>query len=183
MARRSNHQLGDALSAGHALLRDDAAVFGFSHAAEAAPAWIEDDGEVGRRICAKVRDEIDADVWWRVAEVARLCRRVSGSSTDGGQRLQQVKLALRASRSVARDLPAPLPLACALPGHASPADEPRAALVVAGPRRDLVDSAGHRLAAALDEPGWIDPDALAGWVDDAVLALRAYGAGLLAVHG
>ncbi len=180
MASLHDHDVRDVLAAGHELLRDDAAVFGLSYAAEAAPAWVDDDGEVGRRICAKAPDALGAELWWRVAEVARICRRLSRCPRrPEADELHHVEYALRTSLAVADDLPWPLPSACVRP---DPLDEPAAVLAAAGPRRDLLDVAGHRLAAALDDPQWVDPDALAGWVDDAVLALRAYGLGLLAVR-
>ena len=181
MPSQLNEDVGEVLAAGHELLRDDAAVFGLSYAAEAAPAWVEDDGEVGRRICAKGQDGLGADLWWRVADVARICRRLSRCPrvADDVEELDHVERALATSRSVADQLPWPLPATCVRP---DPLDEPVAVLVAAGPRRDLLDVAGHRLAAALDDPQWVDPDALAGWVDDAVLALRAYGLGLLATR-
>jgi hypothetical protein len=179
MPRRHADDVHEVLAAGHELLRDDAAVFGLSYAAEAAPAWVEDDGEVGRRICAKAPDALGADLWWRVADIARICRMLSRcSGHQHSDDLRHVEDGLRTSLSVADDLPWPLPATCTRP---DPLDEPVSVIAAAGPRRDLLDVAGHRLAAALDDPQWVDPDALAGWVDDAVLALRAYGSGLLAV--
>lgn len=140
---------------------------------EPPPAWIDDDGQVGRRIVRRRYDTAGPDVWWRLAEAIRRCRRLSISSTEPPLRLlAHTNVALRNLNRAALLLPEPLtPCHEAwLPLWQQPLDE----LLEWGPRPELVATLATALCGELDDGDWTCPDRLAGLVDDLRMALGAY---------
>lgn len=146
---------------------------------EQPPAWVTDDGEVGRRIVRRQADSVGAEVWWGVAEAARCCRALTGGAA--GPALAQLRLAataIRETSNVALLLPFALPL---VQGGPPTWAEPAHQLVAWGPRTDVVNTTAAALCAELDSTEWTCPDRLAGLVDDLLLALDAYLRALLTI--
>ncbi len=139
---------------------------------EQPPAWVTDDGEVGRRIVRRRSDSVGAEVWWAVAEAVRRCREVTGGDDQSPYaRYRAVSDALHATLDLAMLLPFALPL---VEGGPPTWIEPAEQLLEWGPRTDVVNTTASALCAELDGDDWTCPDRLAGLVDDVVLALDTY---------
>ncbi len=142
---------------------------------ELPPAWIDDDGQVGRRIVRRRYDTAGPDVWWRVAEAIRQCRTLFVRPPDSPLRLlAHANAALRNLNRAAILLPPPMPpcYEAWLPLWQQPLDE----LLEWGPRPELVATLATALCGELDDADWTCPDRLAGLVDDLRVALGAYQA-------
>lgn len=126
------------------------------------PRWVADDGEVGRRVVAKVADRAGPLVWWHVAEAlawslvaARPSRRNALSS------LAAATLALDALEHVAIELPP-----ATVPASPWPFHDVRSA--------ELVQTLAEPLVEALNSTAWTCPVRLANAVDDLRIALRIH---------
>lgn len=171
---------------------------------ESPPDWIEDDGQVGRRIVRRRHDVLTeedllvldadlraretavvwADIWWELAEVVRHCRALTScvAGTPIPDQLRRAAAAQVRVRGLAALLPpAPPPVRLWEPIG----DQTTADLAAWGPRRDVVNTLASTMCDELDDPSWTCPLYLAGIVDDLRLALRAYASGLkrLLRHG
>ncbi len=153
--------------AGHAFLDTAGAVFGLSATDPALPAWLDDDQLVARRVAAKRADALMPEVWSRLAVLAQVCVALARRHGDGPS---LARTALRLAAPLAERLPRP-----PRPLYDRRFDRvpPLADLRITGPRLDHLAVCASELAAAL-EPGWTDPDALAGTVADTTAALRTY---------
>lgn len=145
---------------------------------EPPPAWIEDDGQVGRRIVRRRHDVLRAEVWWAVAEAVRRCRALTGAGPEAPMRqFVRVTNALRDVGVLAGLLPPAM--APALPFWLPMGEQPFEDLVEWGPRPDLVDTLASAMCDELDMEDYTCPDRLAGLVDDLRLALDVYRSGVL----
>ena len=193
---RGEQGLRDLADAGQGAQTDAAAVFGLGGAAFVEPpAWLRDQAAVRRRLNAKPADDgISATHWPGVVELARQCASVAGTVTDDGSApAGTVHRALTLSTALARRLPKPptaLLDADAFPAKPDAAEdrleESDDALrgpvglggadpsCLLGHWQDRLREETCRLADAVDDRWWTDPDALAGVVDDTRRVLAAY---------
>lgn len=153
----------------HGLLTDDDAVFGGGGPVEPPPAWVTCRGDVAQRILRKPPDPyFDSHVWYLLATIAGICRRLDPTATDDDTD-DDTCTALIAAVAAKELLPRP-PASRRSHDTVASAASPR--LVWAWLYK--LWAATSRLTDAIDDPLWTDPRALAGWVDDAVVALRGY---------
>jgi hypothetical protein len=160
------------LRARHGALTDDLAVFGTcaGAAGEPLPRWTTDVLEVRRRIARKAPDAVAIVCWDTVADLARHCHALTRPYAPTSERRAAVRAAVAAARDLARSLPRP-PRALSTAAASTADDE-------WGPHVGAVEAAAAALCRAVDDPGWVDPEALAGWVADTTSALLAYRDGL-----
>ena len=195
---RGEQALYDLAEAGHGALATPNAVFGLgSDPLAEPPAWLAEPAEVRRRLRAKpAEDGVPGMHWPGVVEFARQCAEVAADVTDeGAAPADVVHRALTLSTALARRLPKP-PVALvdtgAFPpaaevvaehalecGQSTPDDLHSAGLYVDGSFllghwQDRLREQACRLADAVDDPWWTDPDALAGIVDDTRRVLAGY---------
>jgi hypothetical protein len=151
-------------------LYDDAALFGLTASSASSygvGGWTID--EVAAFVAAKPReDAISSDTWWDVATVALGCAELARMSTaDSAATLcmETLETAWLLSSLLPPVLPSVRAVSAAATGLESDpaADYTTTAL-------DLT-AAAAALGSMLAEPTWTDPDALAGWTYDAILAL------------
>jgi hypothetical protein len=194
--------LDDLRAAGHGLLTDPGAVFGLTADMFAdPPGWLAKPAEVRRRLAAKpTEDGVNPTHWPGIVELARNCVEVADDVSDcGAAPIEAIHRALTLGTALARRLPKPpvaLVDAAAFPvpavelietgllrGDAADilnAPEPASAGLpfghsyLVGYWQDRLREQACRLADAIGDRWWTDPDALAGVVDDARRVLAAY---------
>jgi hypothetical protein len=195
--------LADLEAAGHGLLTDPSAVFGLGVDTLAdPPGWLAVPAEVRHRLAAKPADDgVHGSHWPGVVELARSCAEVAGDVSDAGAApLVAIHRALTLGTALSRRLPRPpialvdaaafpLPVAelveTRLSGSGGTGDTPEAAGPVSmefpightyllGYWQDRLREQACRLADAIGDRWWTDPDALAGMVDDTRRVLAAY---------
>lgn len=163
----------DDLSTQRGVLSDPFAVFGSNGASanEPPPAWLDDDDEIAIRLGRKTNEPpMTAAVWRAVADVARGCVVVLYRPPWEFAPQRTVLETRRRAASLARLLPAPRVASLGpRPTGFDPAE-------VAGwrPPTGAVELAAVNLARAVDDDEWTDPEAVAGWVADALDALAYY---------
>jgi hypothetical protein len=194
--------LYDMLAAGHGLVADPVAVFGLGADVFAEPPrWLAVPEEVHRRLAAKPADDgVNRTRWPGIVELARSCAEVSDDVTDSGAApVEVIHRALTLGTALARRLPRPpvalldaaaFPPATAELVETTLAQDPSPSTrdsqpperlsaridqsYLLGYWQDLLREQACRLADAIDDRFWTDPDALAGIVDDIRRVLAAY---------
>jgi hypothetical protein len=190
--------LDDLRGAGHGQLTDPAAVFGLGADMFADPPdWLASGAEVDRRLAAKpAEDGVNPTHWPGVVELARCCADVADDVTDSGAApVEVIHRALTLSTALSRRLPRPpvaLVDAAAFPASAAelvesglirsadrdlpagPVGLPYGAAYLLNYWQDRLREQACRLADAIGDRYWTDPDALAGVVDDTRRVLAAY---------
>jgi hypothetical protein len=190
-------------AAGHGLLTDPGAVFGLGADMFADPPdWLAVPAEVRRRLAAKpAEDGVQSTYWPGIVELAGSCVRVAADVRDcGAAPIEEIHRALTLGTALARRLPRPpvalvdvaafpVPAAELIeaglsrvdgsevePGSAGPAVTgfPIDLTYLLGYWQDRLREQACRLADAIDDRWWTDPDALAGTVDDVRRVLAAY---------
>jgi hypothetical protein len=154
------------------------AVFGTNGAVanEPPPRWLYDDDEVAQRLAGKPADDVlTAQVWRAAADVARGCAELlRPRSPFAAPPRRTVRDVRRRAATALRLLPAAR-LASLTPPHIE-IDE--LDLHAWGPPTGAIEVAAVYLARAIDDDGWTDPEALAGWIADAASAVARYHAAL-----
>lgn len=134
-----------------------------STTSRAGSDWIDDDAAVGRRVVRKVGDEVTPDIWWRLVEALRACRRVTERGVqDCALRTGELHRAIRALAIVGARLPVPLPPVTGV--EASELTDHVAIWLT-------VDSLVAMLSEELTEPGWTCRQRIAGFVEDLRIVL------------
>jgi hypothetical protein len=153
----------------HGLLTSPLAVFGCtpSYANEPVPSWVDDHVEVRRRLARKDDSGLGAETWQHVADIAVHCAELLWPRFPEVPVPRDVLGAgLRAATEAAAKLQ--LPPTAVVPGRPAPSGtEADTWWRTAG----AIEAVAVQLCRAIDDPGWTDPDALAGWVTDARAAL------------
>lgn len=145
-------------------------------ASEPPPLWLDDDAEIASRLARKSdQDVFTRAVWLLVADVARGCGMLLRPREPFEPLPRRTVSDLRRTASaLARRLPAPRASYLDLGPVAIDAVD----LLVWGPPTGAIELAAVNLARAIDDCGWVDPEALAGWVADAITALAHYRAAM-----
>jgi hypothetical protein len=165
------------------------------------PEWLAVPAEVRRRLAAKPADDgVLASYWPGIVELARCCTQVADDVSDGGTApVEAIHRALTLGTALARRLPRPpvaLVDAAAFPVPAAELIEtgltgsagwddrestrpasmglPIGHTYLLGYWQDRLRDQACRLADAIGDRWWTDPDALAGMVDDTRQVLAAY---------
>lgn len=131
-------------------------------------SWIDDDREVVRRALARQDDPLFADLWWDVALIARLLKRLT-CGAQGRVAVLTAHAAAIAADDVLRRLPPPAVGDFRCPPPRAPLSELRAL----GPSVEGLRRLSEALCGDLDQP-WSCPDRLAGLLTDVQDELLVY---------